>query len=86
MMKMPGMFSCSEVHQLVASSNREDLGAWDRFRFRMHLLMCHHCARYVRQIEALGASVRRLFGGPLDPERVRRLEAAVMAGCDGHEH
>lgn len=86
MMKMPGMYSCHDVHEIVTRGTSEELGAWNRIRLQMHLLMCHHCARYARQIGALGDSLRRLFGAEPDPERCRRLEEAVMAHCDGHEH
>ncbi|MEZ4386909.1 MAG: zf-HC2 domain-containing protein [Candidatus Krumholzibacteriia bacterium] len=84
-MKMPGMYSCREVHALVGRGTVEDLGPWGRFRFRTHLAMCRHCARYVRQVRALGAALRRRCGREPDPERCRRLEEAVMARCDGHE-
>jgi hypothetical protein len=82
MMKMPGMYSCHDVHDLVTRGTVDDLGAWDRLRFRMHLVLCHHCARYVGQIRALGDALRRLLGAPVDPERCQRLESAVMAGLD----
>lgn len=86
MMKMPGMFSCREVHQLVATGTVDDMTMLDRMRFKMHLMMCHHCARYVMQIKGLGNYVRELFGAEPDPDRCQRIEDAVMAQCDGHEH
>ena len=88
MMKMPGMFSCREVHEHASMETYDDLGVMARLKFRMHLLMCVHCARYVRQLQALGEYARRVLGGKPDPERCARLEAAVMVHCDGpgHEH
>jgi hypothetical protein len=86
MMKIPGMFSCREVHEHVSMGTIDNLGTMARLRFRMHLLMCVHCARYVRQIRALGEHVRRLLGGEPDSERCARLEAAVMRHGDGHLH
>jgi len=79
MMKMPGMYSCREVHQHASMGTAEDLGAWDRLRFRMHLMMCHHCARYVRQMRALGEHARRILGTAPTPDRCRELEERVMA-------
>lgn len=78
MKKMPGMYSCHDVHQLVTRGTVEDLGVMDRLRFKMHLMICHHCARYVRQIRTLGESIRRVFGMTPDPEHCQRLEDAVM--------
>ncbi len=79
MMKMPGMYSCREVHEHAAMGTAEDLGFWARLRFRMHLMMCHHCARYVQQMRALGDQARRLLGAAPAPDRCRELEERVMA-------
>jgi hypothetical protein len=83
MMKMPGMLSCREVHRHAAMGTDADLGGWARLRFRLHLMMCHHCARYVRQVRALGDQARRLLGREPDPEHCRRLERAVMERWGG---
>ena len=85
MMKMPGMFSCREVHEHVAMGTADDLGFMGRMRFRMHLAMCVHCARYVRQIKALGEYARRVLGREPEPEHCRRLVDEVMAHCDGSD-
>jgi hypothetical protein len=86
MMKMPGMFSCREVHQLVATGDHEDLGFMMRLKLRLHVMMCVHCARYVAQLKTLGEQARRLLGRLPDPDRCRQLEERVMAHCDGHDH
>lgn len=86
MKKMPGMYSCQDVNDLVTRGTVEDLNMMDRLRFKMHLMMCHHCARFVRQIRALGDSIRKVFGMEPDPERCRQLEEKVMANYDGHRH
>jgi hypothetical protein len=52
----------------------------------MHVMMCIHCARYVRQMQALNDYARLVLGVLPDPERCRRLEEAVMSHCDGHDH
>lgn len=82
MMKVPGMFSCREVHEIVSKDAFESLGIFARMRFRLHLLMCHHCSRYSRQIASLGEASRRLLGMEPDPERCRKLEGAVMEQFD----
>ena len=86
MMKVPGMFSCREVHEHASMGTYDDLGMMARIKFAMHLMMCVHCSRYVRQLKALGEYARRVLGGEPDPERVERIERAVMAHCEGHEH
>ncbi len=83
MMKMPGMYSCQEVHDFVSRGELAELSIWNRMRFQMHVMMCHHCSRYVKQIAAVTLSLRRIFGSLPDPERCQHLEDAVMAQCDG---
>ena len=85
MMKMPGMYSCREVHEHVATGTVEQLGLLGRVRLRLHLMMCGHCARYVRQLAAMAAQARRLLGQQPDAERIRRLEAAVLARLEGEQ-
>ncbi len=86
MMKMPGMYSCREVHELVSMDTFDELGFMARLRFKMHVMMCVHCSRYVKQIKALGDYARRVLGAAPDPERCRQLEETVMSHCDGHGH
>ena len=40
----------------------------ERFALRLHLLMCHHCRRYVRQLRALLGFLPRQ-AEPLDDAR-----------------
>ena len=83
MMKMPGMMSCREVHRIVASDAVPSLGLRDRLRLRLHVFMCHHCARYLRQLAALARHARRALGQEPDPAHCRRLTAAIMAAWHG---
>jgi hypothetical protein len=54
-----------------------------RLKVGMHILMCVHCRRYVAQIRAIGAGLRRLLAAEPAPERCARLEREIMAHVDG---
>lgn len=44
------MLSCREITELVTAYTEGALPFTDRVRFLMHLSMCKHCRRYVKQV------------------------------------
>ena len=44
-------FSCREVTEAADDYLERRLGPWRRFKLRLHLRICQHCRRYLRQIE-----------------------------------
>jgi len=44
----------------------------ERFALRLHLMMCHHCRRYVRQLRALLGFLPR-EANPLDDARTEAI-------------
>ena len=57
------MLKCKDVAELASRYVDNDLGVMQRTQMRLHLMMCKHCSRYVRQIREtvslLGAIGRR---------------------------
>ncbi len=47
------MFSCAEVVRKVASDEAVNADFWEKLRLRMHLAMCRHCSRFVRQLKEM---------------------------------
>jgi len=43
---MPGSISCKEVDEKLDSYMEGDLSGWDRFRFKLHFLICAACKAY----------------------------------------
>jgi len=56
------MLSCKEVSRTIAANELGSANWRRRISVKLHLLMCRHCRRYVRQIEAIGAATRQVFG------------------------
>ena len=52
------MLSCSEVARICASDEIRSCGPVRRLAVRLHLLMCRHCRRYVRELAEIGEAVR----------------------------
>ena len=62
------MLSCREVSRLYASGELGRASLRQRILARMHLVICDHCSRYIRELELIGAAVRDQFGR-LIPDR-----------------
>ena len=55
------MLTCRDVTRLCASEDIRRAPFARRVAVRLHLLMCRHCCRYVRELSAIGAASRRAF-------------------------
>lgn len=68
------MLRCHEVTRLYATDEIRSAPLRTRLAARLHLLMCRHCDRYVRELAAIGEAVRRAFrDGPEDPAKLDAL-------------
>lgn len=52
------MLACNEVTRLWASEEIRTAPLSRRLAVRIHLMMCRHCRRYVRELAAIGAAAR----------------------------
>lgn len=67
------MLKCRDVEQRAdALVDNEPLPWRERMALRLHLLICHHCRRYVRQLRQLVTSLHRP-PEPASPEQVDRI-------------
>lgn len=53
------MYRCSEVVRLVSSDEYLTARLLKKLQIRLHLAMCDNCSKYVRQLRALAAAIRR---------------------------
>lgn len=56
------MLKCREVVSQADALLAGDLSWRQRAAMRFHLLMCHHCGRYVRQFKQLLRAIARMHG------------------------
>ena len=83
------MLSCRDAAKLLSESLDVQLPFRRRIGLRIHLMMCHLCRRYARQMKALQQLVRGLSAqvseedidsvdlGSLSPEARERVENAL---------
>ncbi len=55
------MISCRDVTKLITSDQVLYENWLKRLEVKVHLLMCRHCSRVVRQVESLRKSARELW-------------------------
>lgn len=68
------MLKCTQAVEDANTMHTSELGWWRRFSLFMHLLMCHHCRRYVRQLKMLLGAVKDMHGEASDEEVERVLK------------
>lgn len=61
------MLKCNQVSRIVSTDDYHELGFMKKVEFKLHLMMCSHCQRYVNQIKSLGKVSR---------EKAQELEAS----------
>lgn len=47
------MLSCKDATDLVSRAQEIELKSWDRFKMKLHLLMCPVCKRFAKQTGAV---------------------------------
>ena len=52
------MYTCSQVTKWIASDEYLRAGLFKRLKIKLHLAMCEHCSRYLRQLRSLAAKLR----------------------------
>lgn len=73
------MPACDEVSRAAASDELTTAGWRRRLSIKFHLLICRHCRRYARQLNAIGTATRRVFGqDPLEPGSRERLRRTIL--------
>ncbi|QBQ55277.1 zf-HC2 domain-containing protein [Nitrosococcus wardiae] len=63
------MLSCREVTEKASDYLENTPPYRQRLGIRLHLLLCHHCRRYLRQLRAVTIAFKKC----LNPEFMRKL-------------
>lgn len=71
------MFSCAEVVRKVASDEAVSAGFGEKMRLRMHLAMCRHCSKFVRQLQEIKQAVQ-VAGTAVSDTEVAAARARIV--------
>ena len=75
------MFNCKEITEQSDGYMTGDLGFYRKLQIRLHLMMCRHCRRYVRQANLLIKALHRLYG-PSSNGEVNGVMRAIRNGLN----
>ena len=70
------MLKCSQIAEHGDALLASELKPGRRLSVQLHLLICRHCRRYIRQLRQLIHSVSSMHG-PANDEQVRQVLNAV---------
>jgi hypothetical protein len=78
------MLSCREITELATAYAERALPFMDRVRFLMHLSMCTHCRRYVKQLRlAVDVSGRVSLPTPKPTPETKEALLRTFRGWQG---
>ncbi len=76
------MYRCSEVVRLISSDECLTACFLKKLQIRLHLAMCEHCSKYVRQLRALAAAVRKTADKVFASE-IQRAKSHILQRLSG---
>ncbi len=56
------MLTCKDINEMAGDYLSGDLTVMKRISFKLHLMVCKHCNRYVSQLKIALASLKRMSG------------------------
>ncbi len=54
------MLTCKQASVLLSQAQDRPLGLRERILMKLHLLICHGCTNFSRQLELMRAAIRRV--------------------------
>ncbi len=78
------MLRCRDIVKHADAYLSGEMPFWTRLGFRVHLLFCRYCRRYVRELRlTLEVSRRMAVAGPAEDARIDALAALLCREADG---
>ena len=71
------MLNCRQATEKASALLDGELTRSERWALRLHLMMCHHCRRYLRQLRLTLHIVRRL-ANTAEPTSERNVSALAQ--------
>jgi predicted anti-sigma-YlaC factor YlaD len=73
------MIKCKEFTKLVSLEEKPN---WkQQLAIRFHLMICHHCSNFYKQINLLNLELKKIFSVKnkhLSPEQMQDLESKII--------
>ena len=53
-------FTCKDITERASDYLEQKMSRWDRFKFRLHIFICHDCRRFLQQFKGTLSSLKTL--------------------------
>lgn len=77
------MLKCRDIERMAGQLQDDELNWWQRLSMRMHLMMCHHCRRFVRQFAAIKKLAERSVSGQASDDEVQSVMDKINGSSKG---
>lgn len=78
------MLNCRDVTQHASDYLDKTLPLGQRLRLRLHLFMCIHCRRYLKQLRATIGLIGQSDPKALSPQAAEMITAKILSSDRGH--
>jgi len=69
------MLNCKTVVKKISSN--EEISWMQKIEIKLHLMMCHHCGKYAKQLKLLSAGLKKALS-MLDSKNIQKIEDQVI--------
>jgi hypothetical protein len=73
------MLRCREVTRRASAYIDQELTFWPALEYRMHLLVCRHCRRFIHNFRGGIVMVRRLHRVPVEQGQIDAVSRRIQA-------
>ncbi|MGI2028784.1 zf-HC2 domain-containing protein [Endozoicomonas acroporae] len=67
------MLKCRDIEQMAGQLQDDELNWRQRLSMRMHLIMCHHCRRFLKQFAAIKKLAEHSVREPASDDEVKSV-------------
>lgn len=71
------MLKCREIVAHSSAYLEHEMPLGRRLQYRMHLLVCHHCRRFIRQFRAAIKMTRQLSGPAVSSAQIEAVSSRI---------
>lgn len=77
------MLKCRDIEQMAGQLQDDELNWRQRLSMRIHLIMCYHCRRFVRQFAAIKMLAEHFVSEPASDDEVQSVMDKINSSPKG---
>ncbi|MBO9493112.1 zf-HC2 domain-containing protein [Thalassotalea sp. G20_0] len=77
------MLKCRDIEQMAGQLQDDELNWRQRLSMRMHLIMCHHCRRFLKQFAVIKKLAEHSVSEPASDDEVKSVMDKINGSPKG---